>query len=215
MSEVSICNVALSYIRAGGINALTESSTQAQQCTLHYPLTRDQALVAAPWGFAHRIKTLALRADTLFNWAYLYEYPSDCMHVNKLILNFATVTQGTGAYRPRSIEDIYASDLDREVPYQVYNVNGSKVIAANHPDLRIDYQLNITDTTLFDVDTSEAISRLLASKLAVPLVGGKLGSEYEDKQFKRYSQIVAGAIANNMNERFIEQPDSEFITVRR
>jgi len=215
MSEVSICNTALSYIRAGGINSLTEGSAQAQQCLLHYSTTRDQVLVAAPWGFAHKLDVLALRTDTLFNWAYLYQYPSDCMHINKLVINFSAVTQpSSGAYRPRLLEELHNPDLDREVPYQVYNVNGQKVIASNYPDLRIDYQVNITDTNLFDINAAEAIARLLASKLAVPLVGGQVGTSYEKAQFDNYMGIVAEAMADNLNERFIASVDSEFVSVR-
>lgn len=215
MSEVSICNIALSYIRAGGINSLTETSAQAQQCSLHYVQTRDEVLVAAPWGFAHRIDTLALLTATVFNWAYLYAYPADCMHINKLVLNYSAVSAGSGAYRPRAIEDIYMPDLGAEIPYQIVNVGGVKAIATNFPDLHIDYQLNITDTTLFDINTREAISRLLASKLAIPLVGGKVGLEYEKAQFTKFTQVVAEAVADNMNERYTTQPDSEFTTARR
>ena len=40
-SEVEICNLALSNIRAGSINSLTEGSLQAQICKLKYPILRD------------------------------------------------------------------------------------------------------------------------------------------------------------------------------
>jgi len=215
MSEVSICNTALSHIRAGGINSLTESSAQAQQCALLYPQTRDQVLVAAPWGFAHKIDTLAVLTATVFNWAYLYQYPSDCMHINKLVLNYSSIYAGNGAFIQQSIADVYTPDLGAEVPYQIINNAGVKAIASNFPDLHVDYQLNITDTTLFDVNTTEAISQLLASKLAVPLVGGKVGLEYKKDYQTEFNRTVAEAIAENLNERFINQPDSEFTTARR
>lgn len=210
-SEVEICKIALSHIRGGSINSLTEASLPAQQCSLLYPNARDMVLSAAPWGFNKVVDALALRSDTVFGWAYLYQYPANAIRINKLILNYNAVT--AGAYRTRSIEDLLP-DLNAQIPHKIYNVAGKKVIATNMSDLRIEYGIKITDVNMFDIEVDMAISHLLASWLAVPIVGGELGSEYQKTQYTLYEFMKNEAIADDLNESFIEQPESDFITVR-
>jgi hypothetical protein len=150
-SEVDICNMALSGIRGGSINSLDEASLQAQQCKLKYPFLRDMLLRDVPWNFAHKEDALALLTDDLFNWVYAYQYPSDCLYINRLILNFEEFGDtGDGVTRSRHIEDIYSPDLGRQVKYEIQNLDGNRVIAANEPTLRISYRKKITDPNLFD-----------------------------------------------------------------
>jgi len=213
-SEVEICRLALSHIRAGSINALSEKSLQAQQCKLLYPNMRDMVLTAAPWGFAKVQAPLALRTDTTFGWAHLYSYPTDCLRINKLRLNFSNVSAGNGAYRPRLLEDLVTPDLGRDVEHKIYRVGGVKVIAANYPDLHIEYGMRVTEVTSFDIEFSMALSHLLASQLALPLVGGESGAAYMKNELAMYKEILSEAIASSLNETFSITPESEFIAAR-
>ena len=81
-SEIEICNLALGNIRAGSINSFTEGSIQAQQCNLKYSIIRDRCLREIVWSFNRKIEALAtLSSVTIFNWAYAYQYPSDCLKI--------------------------------------------------------------------------------------------------------------------------------------
>lgn len=213
-SEVEICNMALSEIRAGSINSLTESSLQAQQCKLKYPFLRDMLLRDVPWNFAHKVDALALLTDDLHNWVYAYQYPSDCLYINKLILNFEEFGDtGDGVTRARHIEDIYTPDLNRQVKYEVMNVDGNRVIAANEPELRISYRKKVTDPNLFDSLFIMAFVQLLAANLAVPVVGAEVGRQLKKDAFDLYSAYISEAIEATMNESYVPPVDSDFINL--
>ena len=83
-SEIEICNLALSNIRAGSINSFTEGSLQAQQCNLKYSILRNRVLKES-WGFNHKIRALSVLTTEVFNWVYAYQYPTDCLKINRLV----------------------------------------------------------------------------------------------------------------------------------
>ena len=210
-SEVEIYNMALSEIRAGSINSFTEPSLQAQHGKLKYPFLRDMLLSNTPWGFAHKVDVLAVLTDDLFNWVYAYQYPSDCLHINRLILNYEEVTSETGALRTRHIEDVYAPDLDRQVKYELQNVDGNRVIAANEKELRISYRKKITDPNLFSPLFTQAFVQLLAANVAVPIVGAEVGRPLKSDAFTLYTSYIEEAAAEANNQNYSEPRDSEFI----
>ena len=210
-SEVEIYNMALSEIRAGSINSFTESSLQAQQGKLKYSFLRDMLLSNTPWGFAHKVDVLAVLTDDLFNWVYAYQYPSDCLHINRLILNYEEVTSETGALRTRHIEDVYAPDLDRQVKYELQNVDGNRVIAANETELRISYRKKITDPNLFSPLFIQAFVQLLAANVAVSIVGAEVGRQLKSDALTLYKSYIEEAAAEANNQNYSEPKDSEFI----
>jgi len=216
-NEVEICNLALSHIRAGSINSLTEASIQAQQCKLKYPILRDQMLQDAPWQFSRSLKPLALLTDTLFNWIYVYQYPSDCLYINRLHVNFAEVSadNGTSAVASRYYDrGLPRPDLDQQVEHKIYNIDGNKVIASNEKELRIDYRKCVEDPNLFSINFIMGLSHLLAAELAIPLVGVDKGRGLRSDELKIYQSYVDSGIENELNEQFTEIPDSDFINVR-
>lgn len=212
-SEVEICNLALSGIRAGSINSLNETSLQAQQCKLKYSLLRDMLLRDVPWNFAHKTDALALLTDDLFNWVYAYQYPSDCLYVNRLILNFEEFGS-SGVTRSRHIEDLYTPDLNKQVKYEIQNVSNNRVIAANEPELRISYRMRVTDPNLFDTLFIQVFVKLLESELAIPIVGAEVGRQLRSDALQLYEAYLLEATASNGNEGYTESVDSDFITIR-
>lgn len=216
-SEVEICNLALSHIRSGSINSLDESSIQAQRCKLVYPFLRDQMLQDAPWQFNRSLKPLAVLTDTLFNWVYVYQYPSDCLFINRLHINFAEVSSdtATSAVASRFYDrGLPRPDLDQQVKHKIYNIDGNKVIAANEKELRIDYRKRVEDPNLFSLNFVMGLSHLLAAELAIALVGVDKGRAMRSDELKIYQSYVNSGIENELNEQFTEIPDSDFINVR-
>jgi hypothetical protein len=97
VSEVSICNMALSKIGASSsIESLTEESAEANECNLWYTFSRRQTLQATDWGFARRRITLATHGDDPPSgvWGYRYQYPSDCLTMRKI----ESPVSGTGVW---------------------------------------------------------------------------------------------------------------------
>jgi len=211
-SEVEICNIALSNIRSSGINSLNESSLPAQQCKLKYAICRDVVLSAVDWGFANRVEPLALLTATRFNWKYAYAHPTDCLYINKLILNYETFAQGVS--NPYDTLSPNNPDLHKSVPYKVVNIDGVKAIVSNNEELRIDYRSRVTNTNMFDTSFVQALAQLIASEIAIPVVGVETGRSMRKDALDLYSAYLASATADSMNQRFTEVRDSEFISVR-
>lgn len=216
-SEVEICNLALAHIRAGSINSLDEASVQAQYCKLFYPVLRDQMLEDSPWQFARGLEPLAVLEETLFNWVYVYQYPTDCLHINRLVLNLEQINSESSSIAVGSRyhhERLARPNFNRQVEYKIYNTDDNKVIASNHCELRIDYRKRITDLNLFSNSAILALSHLLASELATPLVGVDKGRPLRSDELTVYKSYLGSAIDNELNEQFTAIADSEFINVR-
>lgn len=218
-SEIEICNLALSNIRSQSINSLEESSLQAQVCRLKYPILRDLMLNDHSYGFARKIRPLVLTEDVIFNWAYAYNYPSDCMNINRLLLPYEEVDQTT---QQSSSQTSYYNEPDilgpaylrNQIPYEIFNFD-TKIIGVNQPDVRISYRSRVTDTTLFTTPFVMALSYLLASEIAIPIVGAEMGRSLRKESFQLYEMYLSNAISNDQNEQHNEVLDSEYVTVRR
>ena len=214
-SAVQICNMALSHIRAGSINALTESSVQAQRCSLFYPVCRDMVLEGAPWGFARKIRELALLSDVkIFNYAYAYQYPSDAKRVNQLMMPWDEVSTDS-APSLRYHDDVFHGMRKTKVQYQTYHNNGSRVIAANDANLRVDYNITVDDPNLFSTAFVFALSHLLASYLAIPITGVAEGRALRSDELQLYKEHIDAAIADDLNQSYTDTPDSDYINVRK
>lgn len=211
--------MALSNIRAKSINILTESSLQAQACKLKYPIVRDQMLNDMGWQFSHKIEPLALLVEEIFNWAYAYQYPSDCHQINRLVGAYEELSGEVDASQLvsqlRDDQLRTRDELRHQIPYEIFNVAGNLVIGSNEPDLRIDYRAEITDPNLFSPPFVLALSHLLASEIAIPIVGAETGRGLRSDSLQLYKQYFAGALSSDMNEQYHPPGDSEYVNIRR
>jgi len=213
---VEICNLALSNIRAGSINSLTEASIQAQICKLKYPFMRDRCLRDPGWNFNRTIVTLASSSVDIYNWAYSYSYPVDCLKIHRIIPEYEEVT-GDASVVSRLIDTqlLPITSYRRQVEYEVFNFNNAKIIGANESGLRIDYSIKITDPNLFSDDFILALSHLLASEIAIPIIGVEKGRQLRSDSLQIYEEYLRSATADDMNDGYLEPDDSEYVTVRR
>jgi len=216
-SEVEICNFALSNIRGGSINSLDESSLQAQVCKLKYPILRDRLLTEVAWSFNHKIKALSLVSTEIFNWAYAYQYPIDCLKINRLVGAYEELANADADIISRLVDSqlLPINDLRSQIPHEVFNFDDKKIIGTNEADLRIDYAAKITDPNLFTMDFIVAFSHLLSSELAIPIVGAEIGRQLRSDSLQLYKQYLDAALANDLNDQYSTPPLSEFETIRR
>lgn len=214
-SEVEICNLALSNIRAGSINSLEESSLPAQVCSLKYDIIRDMMLTEIPWGFAHKIKGLAVLTTEIFNWAYAYQYPVDCFKINRLIGAEEQLLNADADAVSRALDSELLRNIRRQVSYEIFNFDDNKVIGSNESELRIDYIANVTDPNLFSNNFVLAFSHLLAAEIAIPVVGVEKGRQLRSDSLTMYKEYLATAEADDLNEQYYESPLSELETIRR
>jgi hypothetical protein len=221
-SEVEICNMALSQVRGGSINNLDQTTAQAQQCKLWYAKCRDYMLANTVWNFSRRIVALAqLSEEEVFNWRYVYAYPVDCLHINRVIPNIQLIESddGTGGIvSPTStrMNDPLANRLAQipSVEYMVMNNGTTKVIVCNEPNARIDFRARIIDVNRMTEEFRMALAALIASFIAVPIAGVKDGMALKKEAQTLYSVMVNDAGINNSNEGFKLPAESDYVTCR-
>lgn len=215
-NEIEICNLALSNIRAGSINSLDEASVQAQQCKLKYNFMRDRCLRDGMWQFNRKIQPLASIDIDIFNWANSYSYPVDCLKIHRLIGEYEEVTSEFD-YISQVVDSqvIPIGNLRTQIAYEIFTFDGQKVIGCNSENIRIDFAQKVTDPNLFSDDFIIALSYLLASELAISVVGGEQGRSLRSDSVQLYKEYINSALAQDLNDKYLESVESEFITVRR
>lgn len=94
--SVSICNIALSEIRAPTIVTPDDDNPQAQACKVHYDDCVQLLLEAHDWTFAKVTVTLAplLLNDRAGEWLYAYAAPDDMAAPSRLVWPLQTPISG-------------------------------------------------------------------------------------------------------------------------
>ena len=174
------------------------------------------------WQFANGLKPLEVLTTELFNYTFAYQYPSDCMRINRLVGEYEELgTDSATAVVSQARQQLLDSqlrtvdELRRQIPYEIFNVEGNRVIGANEPNLRIDYRIEVTDTSLFPPTVVMAMSYLLAAELAIPIIGGELGRQLRSDSYTLYREYLANAMAADMNEQYHEPGNSEYVNIRK
>lgn len=211
-SETDIANGALALL---GDSATVASlsppsgSVQAVQCARFYPMARDALLEMHTWGFATKRVQPALLAETPPTpWAYAYQAPSD-------VLNFLSITdpnatddysQGLQQYGNITGATNYNIGLYTPQPFAVeMDAAGNQVIYTNQVSAMLRYSARVTDTTTFGPLFTEALTWLLASKLAGPVIKGSEGRAAAADCLKKFQAFFALAVESDSNQR-LEKP---------
>jgi hypothetical protein len=194
MSDVQICNLALSHLGTPGISSLQEQSKTARQCLIHYELARDYVLRDFPWNFAEKRQALALLSNiTPIGYDLAYAYPTDCLKA----LRIYNTVEGAD-----------------EIDFRITSADDgkSKMILTNEEDARLIYTMQITDTNLFDSLFVKALSHYLAAELAQPLTKK---TSLQSAMIQLYTGIISAATASNASEgRDMSESDNPFIASR-
>lgn len=184
-SDVDICNLALSHVgdEAEVISIVPpDGTTQASHCGRFYPMARDQLLEMHTWTFATVRKTLALvEAGAPSEWLYAYALPA------KYLKALAVLPVG-------SADDARGEDFIVEA-----DADGVGVLYTNVESATLRYIRVVDDTTRFTPGFVTALSRLLASFLAGPIVKGTAGMQVSQNQLKIFMVELANARTQDSN----------------
>lgn len=200
-SVIDICNIGLSHIRARSINSLEESSTEAQQCALHFDGLRDSVLRAVDWQFAKKAVALTLKFEQPLEWRYAYQYPTDCLKLRRVVGDYFFKDQTAYGLRNRFA---YANDSlrpDVEAPFELENIGGEKVIVTDEPEAYGIYTKKISDPAIFDPLFTQALAWLVAATLAIPVIGGDYGRKVREDSLGMYRSMLDSAIVAEQSER--------------
>jgi hypothetical protein len=177
-----------------------DGSVEAGHCAMFYDLARTELLEPGNWAFSLKRATLAEVTNPSGAWAYAYAKPSNCLRALRILrpsIAAAVLTRNL-AFEP------HTDDRDGAA----FDVEGD-VILTNEPDAVLLYVQDVTDSTKFPASFTSALSYLLASYLAGPIIKGNEGARVGDAMRQRamtLADIAATASANASSAESLPQP---------
>lgn len=187
---VDIVNLALAKLgdRANVVSIdPPEGGTQADHAARFYPMARDTALAAHDWSFASTYGTLAqLTNEENPHWLYTYAVPNTAITIREL---------GYG-------QDSLFAFLPSGPHFEMGSLaSGALVLHSNVDDIGFcRFTRRVSDPTKFSPLFTEALTYLLASHLAGPVVRGKTGAQVSQAMYNAYLGIVRQAIVVDANQ---------------
>lgn len=195
-SVVDICNLALSHLGDRATLASIdppEGSSQADHCAQWWPIVRDEALSAYDWKFASATTTPTMLDDSLMNndgWYYAHARPADFL----VSRDFAhTQSSMVSLYPGQPQWD--SGTLD----------DGTPVFFVNDQYLSLRYTRRVSDPTRYTPGFVTAISYLLASYLAGPVIKGRMGVQTAAAMRQAWERLAAQASVTDANQSNVKQ----------
>ena len=227
MNEVDICNLALGHLGDTATVASIrppESSVQAQLCARFYPVARNALLEMGSWGFATRRVKLAPvtnpaltiaqmvdpNADT-GTWQYAYALPAAVVNVLAVLpaqavddyeAKFGPADKDFFPPYPQGYLPVPGSPTYTPQPFALEaQDDGTQIILTNACDAVLRFTTVVTDTTKFSPLFTVALSWLLASMLAGPLLKGDAGEAAGERCLTMFKSFEGQAEASDANQR--------------
>ena len=176
MSEVSICNQALSLLGAIGrentvpLTSLDDDSNYARLCKLNYEPVRDAVLAEHNWSFATRWEKLTAAAD-----------PSPGEFANEYPL-------------PGDVLEVLFVGEDYDHPEE-WRLEGNAVRTDGPGKVQVIYR--VEDTSRFSSLFTQAFVARLAAELAIPVTNSRTLME---NMFAMYDQKMKRAAARDSQQ---------------
>lgn len=199
-SVIDICNLALAHIGQGSINSLDESSSQAEQCNLFYPYTRDSLLRQFPWNFATKSILLAQVVSDIQEWPYIYSYPPECLHIRRIY------SGGTSNQEIQNEYEVLTSGTDKYICCEIENAYAKCTI-------------NISDPMLYDPLFIDVLAFKLSLDLIMPLTNSSTRTQEIVQKYQTALSLamlhgaVEGAQKRSDNNKV--RSDRAYINARR
>lgn len=202
-SAVDICNTALSLI---GADALVSSisppdgSVEAGHCARFYPLARLAMIEMGNWSFPKTRAVLAEVDNVSTIWTYAYALPADAIDAKRILrpdstTNSISMSDPFGSLYPQVPSYFIAIDESAGAPFEL----DGGVIRTNEPDATLIYSRDVTDTTKFSHSFVIALSYMLASYLAGPIIKGMPGIQIGKALRQEAMQLAAASSAGEAN----------------
>lgn len=213
-SDVDIANLALAHL---GDDATVsnldppEGSAQAEHCAQFYPMARDAMLQMHTWNFSTRRTNGAEVTALATGWEYAYQKPNDALIVFAILppgaqddytapLPAGTVTLADGSLA----SPMPGHSIIQTQPFSIEtDEDGSEIIVTNQSEAVIRYGLRITDTTKFSPLFVIALSWLLASYMAGPLIKGEVGAAEAKRCLSMFNYWFSQAVSADSKQRKI------------
>jgi len=190
MTDVELCNLALSTVGAKALTSYDESSYQGENTRRFFPETKRRILREHVWNCAMKRQELAaLTESPVFGWGNKFNLPTDCVRMVQV-----------GPER------------------EPFHVEGEKLMA-NVAPAQVLYVANV-DTSYLDSHVTRCIQYLLASELANVFAKNVQLSQGLEDRLRKYILPQAKHIdgVESFGDRFfkgfqdVEHRNDEFAT---
>ena len=199
ITAVQLANMAIGHVGSSQlIDLLTEKTTEAQQCNLYFDQAVETTLEDFNWPLATKYGALALVTDnsavtTPYDWVYGYRYPTDCIHVRRIVTALGRIDPNPPPWHP-GIDD------------------QGRLIWTDVEDAIIEYTKRVIDVNLFSPLFVDVVAWRLAAYIApalskTPTMRATCLAIYEAMMGKATVQ------AGNEQQQS-EEPQSEFMRAR-
>jgi hypothetical protein len=189
-SETSICNAALQLIKnSRQIANRAEGTKEANACDVIFDELRDAMLELHTWTFAmKRVQLAQISEAPAFGWDHAYELPSDCLRLVAVFDN--SEARGSVAY---ILED--------------------GALLTDATSIYITYVRRLTDPNQMSAAFRIALSKLLASRLAVTLTAS---AQLSAEMYRQYldQDLPAAKSADSMQTGPKTLPESDWVSSR-
>ena len=152
LSEVAICNLALSWLGANLITSFDDDSTESKLCGANYEPLRDAVLEAYQWSFATRrvrygaaVEDPSEQEDDPYRM-FRFKIPPDVLRILK-------VRQDNDFRNPTHME---------------WQVELGHILAEQTP-VFAEELVRVSETTQFSVSFTQALAARIAADLAAPI----------------------------------------------
>jgi hypothetical protein len=211
-SIVEICNMALSHLGDSATVASIdppEGSAQAEHCARFYPLALATMLEMHQWGFATRRTTLAQVENPSSTWAYAYAFPAGTVNLIAVLAPDAPDDySASGRANASSFDNTYMRNTvggaytPQEFVSEISST-GADIILTNQANAVLRYTVLVTDSTKFSPTFVEALTWLLASKLAGPVLKGEVGTQAAQVCTKTFVYWMGMAKGSDAAQRLV------------
>lgn len=189
-SVVSICNLALSHLGDRATLASIdppEGSAQADHCAQFWPIARDEALAAYDWRFASHVTSTAQLDDTIQtnpSWLYGYQLPDDFITAREMVYEEGSLFLEPG------IPDFEGGTID----------DGTMTLFTNLTGLSLRYTRRVADPSRYTPGFVTAVSYLLASYLAGPVIKGRTAVQIAAAMRQAWDRLASKASVTDANQ---------------
>lgn len=184
-SEIDIANLALARLAdTANVSIIDppEGGTTAELVAQFLPIARDSLLQMHSWGFATKTERLARLAEKPVEWDFMYKAPTGMLR----------------ALYVRSESTLTDKDYDFDVEA---NASGQQVILTNADTAYVKYVEQVTDTSRFSALFVDALSWLLASHLAGPIIRSDLGRSVAQACLKTAQTLTVQAMEADVRQK--------------
>lgn len=215
---VDICNVSLAHIGdTANIQSIDppDSSVQARYCSIFYPIALKAILELNTWGFATRRAVLASVPNPSSTWLYAYAQPAGLINTISVLSPDALddYSQNFGVRQSDTITAVWpvypdfawfdpAANCYTPQPYSIEtDADGNPIILTNQQNAVLRFTIEANDPTKYSPLFVLALSYLLASMLAGPIIKGDQGVAVSTAMLKMFEALELQAEASDASQR--------------